>query len=76
MPEPDPMPVFTIKAKDKLALKAVDAYRDLCLELGLYEQAAEVLLAYSEMSRWRDRNPDQVKLPDHAHVPVGGAIDA
>jgi hypothetical protein len=42
----------------------------------LYDQAAEVLLAYSEMSRWRERNPDQVKLPDHAHVPVGGAADA
>jgi hypothetical protein len=66
----DPMPVFTIKAKDKLALRAVDAYRILCERLGLNEQAREVERAYAEMAEWRQRNPGEIKLPDHKHVPA------
>lgn len=68
----DPMPVFVIKAKDKLALRAVDAYRRLCKELGLDEQARQVAAAYNEMTEWRDRNPGEIKLPDHPHVPAAG----
>jgi hypothetical protein len=66
----DPMPVFTIKAKDKLALRAVDAYRILCEGLGLDEQAREVERAYTEIDEWRQRNPGEIKLPDHKHVPA------
>lgn len=43
------MPVFTIKAKDRLAIVAVAAYRDLCLDKGLDEQAKQVSLAIEEM---------------------------
>lgn len=68
----DPMPVFTIKAKDALALDAVDFYRWLCERDGLTEQAAEVVKAHAEMEGWRMRNPAAVKLPDHPHVPVSG----
>lgn len=71
----DPMPVFTIKAKDYLALRTVDAYRAFCDELGLDEQAREVELAFAEMDEWRQRNPGEVKLPDHKHVPVRAAAD-
>lgn len=66
----DPMPVFTIKAKDKLAVRAVGAYLRLCQELGLDEQAAQVELAMAEIHAWRRRNPRLVQLPDHAHVPA------
>jgi hypothetical protein len=69
------MPVFTIKAKDKLALRAVDAYRVLCEGLGLDEQAREVERAYTEMAEWRQRNPGEIKLPDHKHVPAQPAAD-
>lgn len=67
---PDPMPVFVIKGKDRLAPAAVDAYFTLCLAQGLPEQAAEVADAAREIREWQDRNPDLVKTPNHPHVPV------
>ncbi len=70
MTSDDAMPVFTIKAKDKLAIRAVEAYRRLCLELGLNAQADEVDKALDEIVAWREAHPDQVKLPDHPHVPA------
>jgi hypothetical protein len=73
MTSTDPMPVFTIKAKDKLAVRAVEAYRRLCLELGLDAQADEVDKAIAEIVTWRKAHPDQVKLPDHPHVPTEAA---
>lgn len=66
----DPMPVFTIKAKDRFALDAVKAYRQLCVDAGLHNQAFEVSRAICEMIDWRDRNPKLVKTLDHRHVPV------
>jgi hypothetical protein len=71
-PEADPMPVFTIKAKDLLADDTLRAYYDLCAKNGLAEQAAEVLAARAEMREWQVRNVLLLKLPDHKHVPVGG----
>ena len=71
----DPMPVFTIKAKDELAHEAVRAYRRLCVEHGLTDQAREVGKAMQEMRLWRERNPDLLQLPDHAHVPVDRGAD-
>lgn len=67
------MPVFTIKAKDTLAPDAVAAYRDLCEENGLYGQASEVQLALNEIELWQQDHQDEVRLPHHLHVPVGGA---
>lgn len=67
----DVMPVFPIKAKDKLAVLGVNAYRGLCLEAGLTEQAAQVDLAIGELMRWRADHPDEMKFPDHRHVPAG-----
>lgn len=65
------MPVFVIKAKDRLAVSAVAAYRRLCEESGLTAQAAEVDKALLEIVAWRGRNEDQVQLPNHQHVPAG-----
>ncbi len=63
------MPVFTIKAKDALALEAVTAYRDLCTKYGLHGQASEVQLALNELELWQQDHEDELQLPDHAHVP-------
>lgn len=68
--EREAMPVFTIKAKDNLALGAVAAYRRLCNEHGLTEQGAEVAKAIDEISDWRARHPDRWKMPDDKHVPA------
>lgn len=68
----DPMPVFVIKAKDDLAYAVVEHYRDTAASLGLDEQAREVDKALQEIVSWRQRNPDQCKMPDHKHVPVNG----
>jgi hypothetical protein len=68
----DPMPVFTIKGKDQLAVAAIEHYRYLCDINNLTEQAAEVEKAIIEIEHWQFRNPDRVKRPDHRHVPVAG----
>lgn len=73
--EPDPMPVFVIKGKDKLAPRAVDAYAQLCDTLGLDEQRREVELAAEEIRGWQQRHRDLVKLPDHPHVPAAGPVE-
>lgn len=65
------MPVFPIKAKDALAIEAVQAYRELCVKYGLYGQAQQVQLAINEITDWQGANEDRMKLPDHKHVPVG-----
>jgi hypothetical protein len=64
------MPVFVIKAKDQLAVLAVEAYEDLCIEAGLHDQAAEVRKAKTEIELWQEANPQLVKQPDHTHVPM------
>ncbi len=74
MTNADPMPVFTIKAKDLLALDAVYAYYRLCEDARLWDQAREVMKAYDEMREWRDRNPGLLKEPDHPHVPVDAEV--
>lgn len=68
--EEDPMPVFVIKGKDRLAPDAVNAYYALCLAQGLSGQAAEVADAAREIRDWQARRPDLVKTPDHPHVPA------
>ena len=70
--ESDPMPVFVIKGKDKLAPRAVDAYAQLCDTLGLDEQRRPVDLGAEEIRGWQQRHPGLVKLPDHPHVPAKG----
>ena len=64
------MPVFTIQAKDRLAVAALIAYQVLCDEWHLPQQVAEVEKAIEEMVAWRKRNPQRVKIPDHTHVPA------
>ncbi len=65
------LPVFTIKAKDALAVEAVAAYRDLCTKYGLFEQANQVQLALEEIRAWQQDHEDDLRLPDHVHVPAG-----
>ncbi len=72
---PDPMPVFVIKGKDRLAPAAIEAYRTLCEDHGLTHQATQVDVAHDEVAGWQERNPDLVKLPDHDHVPARGTPD-
>jgi hypothetical protein len=67
----DPMPVFTIKGQDRLALETIEAYWVLCKRLGLHQQADEVSKALDEMRAWQNRNPGRMKLPDHEHRPAG-----
>jgi hypothetical protein len=69
----DPEPVFTIRGQDRFAVRAVGAYYDLCCEAGLMAQAGEVHRALEELRAWQDRHPERIKMPDHAHVPAGGA---
>lgn len=66
----DNMPVFVIKAKDRLAIDAIIDYRGLCTAHGLDEQAGQVQLAIDEIAVWQDSNRHLVQLPDHQHVPV------
>lgn len=66
------MPVFVLKAQDKLAPFTVEAYHGLCCAAGLYDQACEVSDALEEIVAWQRRHPDRVKMPDHKHVPAGG----
>jgi hypothetical protein len=66
----DDMPVFVIKAKDRLAIDAIIDYRGLCTAHGLDEQAEQVQLAIDEIAVWQDANRHLVQLPDHPHVPA------
>jgi hypothetical protein len=68
--EADPMPVFTIKAQDNLALETIARYRGLCEGHELWEQAREVEKASDEIADWRERHPEAMKMPDHKHVPA------
>jgi len=72
MPD-DPMPVFTIKAKDALAVPVLTAYIEECNAHGLDEQAREVMVARTEISLWQRTHIEQTKLPDHKHRPVSDA---
>jgi hypothetical protein len=68
--DPDPMPVFTIKAKDRLACAAINHYLGLCEDAGLETQAEEVHKALQEFRDWQARNRHLVQFPDHGHVPA------
>jgi hypothetical protein len=68
--DPDPMPVFVIKGKDRLAPEAVAAYGDLCACADLLDQASEVEAALAEINDWQRRHPDMVETPDHQHIPA------
>jgi hypothetical protein len=68
----EPMPVFVIKAKDRLAAAAVEGYQRMCENAGLTEQASEVAKAVQEIRTWQQRHPERLQFPDHPHVPAGG----
>jgi hypothetical protein len=72
----DPMPVFVIKAKDKLAASTIECYLTYCEDEGLDEQAEEVRKAIAEFEAWQARNPAAMKLPDHSHRPVSVTSEA
>ncbi len=69
------MPVFKIKAKDALAVEAIEAYRDLCVRESLTDQAGQVDLAIGEIEDWQAMHPGRVKLPDHVHMPMPAAVE-
>lgn len=72
----DPMPVFVIKGKDRLAPEAIAAYSKLCLAGELDEQWVEVETALAEIVVWQQRHPDLVKTPSHKHVSAARPFDA
>jgi hypothetical protein len=72
MSNSDPMPVFTIKARDALAVPTLRAYEEECLLHGLDDQAFQVRQARVEISLWQQRNINETKLPDHVHKPAEG----
>lgn len=63
-----PMPVFVVKAQDRLAPDAIAAYSKLCLDGDLLGQWAEVQSALAEVVVWQQMHPDLVKTPSHKHV--------
>lgn len=65
------MPIFPLKGQDLLTIDTVKFYRGLCIINGLLEQANEVERALDELYDFSERNPGQMKLPDHKHVGVG-----
>lgn len=69
-PGPDPMPVFTLKGKDRLTLSTIQAYQAACESAGLAEQARQVGEAFDEIAGWQSRNRGLLHYPDHTHVPV------
>lgn len=55
-------PVFVIRARDKTALLAIQAYADLnSMNKELYDGVGEV---YDTFVKWRDEHPELVKMPD------------
>jgi hypothetical protein len=62
------MPVFVLKAQDRLTLFAVAHYLTLCEVAACDEQALEVRKALKEIADWQTRNPEKLKFPDHKHV--------
>jgi hypothetical protein len=69
--DPDPEPVFPIKARDLLGGAAVQFYRAICRAAGLDRQAYQVSLAMVEMGSWQAQHPTRCHLPDHQHQPAG-----
>lgn len=57
-------PWFALRAKDLLALDAVEEYANICLAHNLHDHAAGVLKALEQMKAWREANRDKVKIPD------------
>lgn len=74
-PDPTPvvdvMPVFPLLAKDELAADVINYYKMCCESAGYLNQAAEVEKALAEVKAWQARHPEQIKRPDHTHVPAG-----
>jgi len=61
------MPTFVIKGSDALAPAAIEAYRRLCVQYELHEQAEQVQMALDEIEDWQADHEELLKLPDHYH---------
>jgi uncharacterized protein YciU (UPF0263 family) len=61
---PEDEPLFLLRSQDRLAPAAVLAYAAQLEERGMEDQAEDVRMFASRMSRWQLDNPDKVKLPD------------
>lgn len=64
------MPVFTLLAKDRLSSPAIWEYYQQCVDLGLTDQAKEVLEALKEWEDWQLVNRNRIVVPDHKHMPI------
>lgn len=59
----DGEPVFIIRAKDKLAIEAVEHYLSLAVDNGCVNTGRSRSVLYN-MNVWREKHPNKVKLPD------------
>ncbi len=63
---PEDEPVFLFRAQDPLAYEAIDAYRKLLKEKGLFEMEKSVKRQLTAMKKWRQTHAKELKgkLPD------------
>ena len=68
---PEDEPLFLLRAKDKLAPRAVRYYAQICRHLAittknkaLMETGETVQVVALEMEQWQRLHPNKVKLPD------------
>lgn len=58
-------PLFTIRGQDVLAVPAIAGYRDLCVAMGLMDQAAKVETSLQRFKDWQLENSKHTCLPNY-----------
>jgi hypothetical protein len=59
------IPIFVLKASDRCALAAIQAYFNQCHAMGCKEEHLEgIRVRLDEFHRWKKSNPKDIKLPD------------
>lgn len=58
-------PIFTIRAQDALAVPSLIAYRDICTDHGLLDQADKVQDRIQEFMGWQRENEKHTHLPKY-----------
>jgi len=62
---PDDEPVIVFRARDKLTVKLLDAYLELCEEAGSPARHLGLIInSQRRFARWQADNPDKVRTPD------------
>lgn len=61
---PEDEPIFIIRAQDRLAPLAINAYADLLSAAGIHEGARDIGEFAYMVKQWQNANKDKVKDPD------------